>query len=391
MCPASPNESSRTSPNRLAPAWWAPRLLALGIGTCLGLACLEIGLQIRNPFEFRVQHGRIVLPAHKTYRIQNSSIPRLDPVVLHTKNSLGFRGPEPPAAFDQAFTLITVGGSTTECFYLSDGKTWPDRLEARMKPSLPSLWMNNAGLDGHSTVGHLVLLRDVLVALKPKAILFLVGLNDALGYGGGPVEANTILGPVDLRSSKGLLKTLAMRSEVLGLAENLYRNLKAKRAGLGHVPVDFDQLRPRKVTEAERQSVLDRHRAHIAGYEDRLREIIRISRSNGIQPIFLTQPSLLGSAFSRVRDGTASVVDLSGTEQELTGQVLDLYNEATLQVAGQEGVASIDLAGQMPKDEALYYDWYHFTNQGAEAVAEAIAPGLLPILKNMSSPLVGED
>ena len=98
MCPVSRNGSSKTCPNRLAPAWWFPRLLALGIGTCLGLIGLEIGLRICSPFEFRVQQGRIVLPVQRTYEFRNTSIPKLDPVVVHRKNSLGFRGPEPPPA-----------------------------------------------------------------------------------------------------------------------------------------------------------------------------------------------------------------------------------------------------------------------------------------------------
>src|ERR671929_63597 len=51
-------------------------------------------------------------------------------------------------------------------------------LAARLRPEMRGVWVNNAGLDGHSTFGHLLLTRQALVPLHPKAILYLVGLND---------------------------------------------------------------------------------------------------------------------------------------------------------------------------------------------------------------------
>ena len=43
---------------------------------------------------------------------------------------------------------------------------------------ITKIWLNNAGLDGHSTFGHIILFKDYIVKLKPKIILFLVGAND---------------------------------------------------------------------------------------------------------------------------------------------------------------------------------------------------------------------
>ncbi len=71
-----------------------------------------------------------------------------------------------------------MGGSTTECFYLSDDKTWQFNLEQKLKLKFKNIWINNAGLDGHSTFGHQILLDDYLIKIKPKIILFLVGVND---------------------------------------------------------------------------------------------------------------------------------------------------------------------------------------------------------------------
>src|SRR5438552_7656791 len=132
------------------------------------LAALEIGLRIYNPFPFRVRGDRIVLPVHQRYTIAHTGAARLDPVTHVTKNSLGFRGPEPPRDWSRRVTLLTIGGSTTECLFLSDGKTWTDALARRLASVRPDAWVNNAGLDGQSTYGHLTLLRSFVVALQPS-------------------------------------------------------------------------------------------------------------------------------------------------------------------------------------------------------------------------------
>ncbi len=138
-------------------------------------------LRARNPLGFRMQGNTLRLPANQVYDIradERSRSDQLDAHIIHTKNSLGFRGPEPPDGFPGWLTLVAVGGSTTECFYLSDGRTWPERLAARLQPEFRQVWVNNAGLDGHSTFGHLLLTRQTLVPLHPKVIQSLVGLND---------------------------------------------------------------------------------------------------------------------------------------------------------------------------------------------------------------------
>src|SRR2546426_8052686 len=123
----------------------------------LVLVLLELLLHIYNPLPFRVRGNRIVLPVHQRYTFRNDSATKLDPVTHHTKNALGFRGPDPPRDWASRFTLLTVGGSTTECLFLSDGKTWSDQLARRLAAIRADTWVNNAGLDGQSTFGHLML------------------------------------------------------------------------------------------------------------------------------------------------------------------------------------------------------------------------------------------
>ena len=109
--------------------------LGVFLGGCLvALAVLEVLLRVYNPLEIRFRPDRIVLPVHKRYVFDNTEkFPtKLAKTTIHTKNSLGFRGEEPPPDFRDYLTIITIGGSTTECFYLSDGRTWPDLLGQKL-------------------------------------------------------------------------------------------------------------------------------------------------------------------------------------------------------------------------------------------------------------------
>ncbi|HXD74199.1 MAG TPA: hypothetical protein VN628_10700, partial [Vicinamibacterales bacterium] len=99
------------------------------------LIVFEALLHVYNPLPFRVRGNRIILPVHQHYVFTIDGTTKLDHVVHHTKNSLGFRGPEPPKDFSSRLTVLTIGGSTTECLFLSDGKTWTDEMARRLAPA----------------------------------------------------------------------------------------------------------------------------------------------------------------------------------------------------------------------------------------------------------------
>lgn len=83
----------------------------------------------------------------------------VSPVAFHSTNSWGMRGPEPPRDWDARHTIITVGGSTTQCFYLDDHKTWPCLLGEKLHDPYPDVWVGNGGLDGHTTRAHIIFMQ----------------------------------------------------------------------------------------------------------------------------------------------------------------------------------------------------------------------------------------
>ncbi|HEX4957294.1 MAG TPA: SGNH/GDSL hydrolase family protein, partial [Lacibacter sp.] len=130
-------------------------LKALMFGCFVALLLCELILRIYNPFTNFTKQGKLILPANQQVVFQNKWIAQLDSQIHYSRNALGFRGPMPPDSIHHLNSVICIGGSTTECRFLSDDQTWPALLQQQLKDSVPRLWINNAGIDGHSTFGHL--------------------------------------------------------------------------------------------------------------------------------------------------------------------------------------------------------------------------------------------
>lgn len=354
-------------------------LIVFGLG--MGLLIAEIGLRIYNPFGFRMRGNTIVLPVNQNYVIEDSNFDRfdlLDRRVVHTKNSLGFRGPEPPPDFSQRLTILTVGGSTTEGFYLSDHQTWPALLQAKLQPAFSKVWLNNAGFDGHSSFGHVVLVRDYVSKLRPKVVLIMVGLNDL--FADGPKTLDHI-------ERSELAGSIANHSELFGLGLNVIRYWRtAGLKSLGAMPKAVNLLEPEYVDIAaeEEESVLHGQERFLPEYEARLVQLIDLSRENGIEPVFITHPALFGDALDDVTWSDLSLVSVEIYRKmngRMAWRLLEKYNDITRKVGRERRVGVIDLAAQLPKSSRYFYDYLHYGKEGAARVAEIVASELCPMLK----------
>ncbi len=349
-------------------------------GCLVALLILEGLLRIYNPLEIRFWPNRIVLPVNKHYIINNvGKFTKLPPTTIHTKNSLGFRGAPPPHNFGNYLTIVTVGGSTTECFYLSDGHTWTDLLGRELSHDFNRLWINNAGLDGATTYRHLILMEDYIDKLRPKVVLFLFGIND-VGTGDIAAEETEKQEGHYLRD---LWRDVLYRSEVYCLEQNIYHYLIAQRRGLRHQEINLRKVEVLDhIPEAKAQKILQKYQTTSLPYfAARVEKLIKVSRDHGIEPVFITQPTLYGPGVDPVTGVNLATVRL---RNHLSGglmfKIVNLYNDVTRQEAQKHGVLLIDLAREMPRDSAYYYDYLHYTEPGATEVAAIIDRHLDPWL-----------
>lgn len=344
---------------------------------CAIFLLLEIFLRIYDPFKFRLKSNRIILPANQTRVITNDINPTLDSIIYNTRNSLGMRGPDTAAGFSNQLSIITVGGSATACHFIDDKKTWPFLLGERLKKDFPNVWINNAGLDGHSTRGHLLLLNDYLVKLRPKVIIFLTGSNDI--ENDGP----TFFEKLHTRNSyPDLLNYVYNNSEVVSDVINLSRGGRVQKISnttqVWKKPGAIGEL---TMTTEQMNSRLQKQQKYLEGYGARLSQLADDCIRNNIKPIFLTQPNLYGRGIDSV---TGANLESAKVEENMNGELLEallgVYNAKVKEVCEAKKVPCIDLASQMPKNGLYYYDQTHFTNEGAGIVAQIVEQKLKEIL-----------
>ncbi len=349
--------------------------MARRIGTALLLllfaaGAAELMLRLWPPFGIRVQGDRIELPTEVDDVIRGSTLPGTDPVIHLYRNRLGLRGPDLPRDTAGLLRIVAVGGSTTECMYLSEGQDWPALLGARLAEEAAygrRTWVNNAGLDGHSTFGHALLLEDHILPLRPQVVLLLVGANEL-----GRID----LGRHDRAQWRTRPRTWAEHSALLN-TWRIWRQARAVReAGIGHHALDLHTTAAPLVPDSA-QAQLMRERGLLPAYRQRLEGLIELCRGKGSLPVLITQPCIASNvADTALARRLMDLPLLTGTDGRTLLLRLELVNDVTREVAAAQHLPLIDLARELPGGPVNYYDAFHFTKTGAAAVAARCADRL---------------
>ena len=369
--------------------WIRQRALLVGFASLFGFAMLETYIRVFDPFPILLRGGRISLPVNVQREFTTADLPGLDETISVRCNSLGFRGQEPPTNWEDRFTMVCVGGSTTQCLYLSEGTTWPDRLAAKLSQEFSDVWLNNAGIDGHSTFGHLELLEQYLAPLRPKLILFYIGLNDVDRGDLNASDLSTLRteSQADDSPMRKLQRSLLRSSDAFALLDNFRMQALAKGKGLthgepiAHRPLSSQHIEEPLSEQARAAWLASRDPACLDGYKARVRKLVERCEELDIRCVLITQAVLYGDG---VDDLTG--IDLEGVRVgEIDGtahwQLLQLYNRATMEVAEENKVPLIPLADNMPKSSRYFYDLTHLNIEGAEKAASLLYEELSPLLR----------
>jgi lysophospholipase L1-like esterase len=348
------------------------KLKAICFGIFLGLLFCEIFLRIYNPLPFSIKKGKLILPANQNKVFTNNWIHKLDKEIHFSRNSLGFRGPELPDSFSKFISIITIGGSTTACTFLSDSSTWPFLLYQGLKSKYSKVWLNNAGIDGHSTFGHLLLLKEYVLKLKPKYVILMPGINDV--ETDAPDEFDLMTEKkINTNSFKDFIKSLLNYTELGRTAFNFYHVQLAYKKGLVHKEVNFARLTDNPLPDSIVSEEIEKQKPYVSAYRERISKIVSECIQAGIKPILITQPSLFGSYTDSITQLPMANKWVKKTTTEnclLNEKKLELYNDVLRTYVNQ--ITVIDLSHEMPKNSGYYYDFIHFTNEGAALVSKIL-------------------
>lgn len=334
------------------------------------LILLEVIFRVYNPFHFSVKGNVIILESNTHRKIINDSIPGIEREIDITRNTIGFRGPEPPANLADYLSIIAIGGSTTECKYISDSKTWPDLLAQQLSQTNNRIWLNNAGLSGHTTFGHQVLLNDHILKLKPKIVVFMFGANDLALQDTSIWDKNYFINKTNSWKDFLLKKT-----ETGNIIINLWRARKAKVNNLTDRYYNLNKAKKDTISYSSEyiNKELQKHEFFLPFFERRINNLIDSCEKHQIIPVLITQPAMLGTGFDSESGADLSILPV--TERingKLYYQLLELYNEVTRKVAERRGILLIDLSKKLQKGGKYFYDILHYNLEGNKQVASTI-------------------
>lgn len=312
------------------------------------------------------------------------------PSVTYTRDAYGLRsGCENPSAIE----ILSVGGSTTDQLFISDGQTFQDVLQDRLSQALGrSVCIANAGVDGHSTFAHIEALErwfPRIPGLHPKYFLLYLGINDA-GIRLTP-QIDFDLNRKIVESP--LIYTLSQKSALYGLGRTIKQVLQGDQGNQfawhhKNTPRP-DQYTADQVTPGIAELV-DQNTAAFSG---RLETIIALIRQRyGAKPICVSQPNLM----TTVRDGRLLGIPQAFRYEGRQFNGLDYdrsikaINSAMKTICLAAGGSYIDLAS-VTYPTTAFYDAVHMGPTGARLVGNELfeamqRQGIVRAMRDQPSP-----
>lgn len=358
------------------------RFLLGAYASLLTLAIVEMAARYLDP---PPPHA---VPWSPTRRVSvaGDTMPGISGTIEFTVNDLGLRGP--PVRLDAVdVRILCVGGSTTECLYVTDKLSWPWLLQDNLAQRLgKSVFVGNAGKSNQFSLHHDYLLNHYELAPRFEWVVVLCGINDIGNHmfrhayeAAKKTVAEDTLTPDspekchlayyrDLTLIR-LLRRLAPAGEIQDAKGQWYTEVRRKRQ-------EALKRNPQREVpeEALGQALLT--------YRRDLRQIIRTCRKNQQQLVMMTQPTMyrkdLPEDLERLLWASS---DTGAATAEVLEQVMAACNQTMIEVCQAEGVDCIDLAAMLPKDTSTFYDDAHFNISGCERVANIVCDFFVAKLK----------
>ena len=384
--------------------WWGGRVLLALSGLLVGLVLSElvVSLLYPRPQQFYVRRPNL----SRTFSPFPDVMPGVAGPTRFITNSLGIRGDE--FAESQQYRILAVGGSTTECVYLDEEKTWPSLIQRNLVEATGlRIWVGNVGVSGHNTRDHIVYLKYLLPQYpRIDTVVILAGFNDfTLRTSHADYDAHFLKRPgAERETLRRSFYMLPSKSE-----PTLFRKTALWNLGR-QFQIYFSGPRQDGRGERYRKWRSDRQQAALGDqlpdlepglgeFRRNLNILVDLAAARGVRLIFLTQPFLwrddltareialliAGRAASNPGEEARRYYTVKALEEGM-----DRYNKAMLEVCRSRGVECLDLATRIPRSLGAFYDDVHFNDGGAKLVAQIVSdylgPGILAAKRPAGKP-----
>jgi len=315
------------------------------------------------------------LNVHTNVQLRIADSPYYPPgtIARYRRDRFGLRGDYGGDA--ASITMLAVGGSTTNEQNVGEEDTWSSVLARELRAQGKPQIVANAGVDGHSTAGHIRsfdLWFAKIPGLKPRYIVYFIGVNDR------GVAPDAITGPDSLAHDTAYKRARAYveNNSVLIRAVRVVRGwFAARRIGVHHGSGKGETKDSRWVAATVPADLATRLRPNLDGYARRLRVLHAKTLAFGATPIYVTQINGDGRAAA----GVIQEIEASGGSTIFAE--LTLYNAELLKFCAEVKAKCIDLAGELRFGPGDYYDAVHTTPQGSRKIGLYLAGKILPLLQ----------
>ncbi len=351
---------------------WTRKLAFLAIIWSVALAVLLAGAEIF----LRLTDGgwgstlRLNLVRSRTYEYRVSNLYDWNsPTVRYVRDEYGLRDDcASPADID----ILTVGGSTTDQRFLAQEATYQAVMQRDLAQAAGrDICVSNAGIDGHSTHGHLRAFRDwfpLIPGLEPKLFVFYIGINDADFTRAGPGDFETKVGA----GYGNPIRRFHVVQLGLWVRDTLDSLLGTRPAHGGHSRVDWRTADfPQERLAADTP---ERAARNAAAFRKRLQQMLHYARADGAEVLCVTQPHRMVRSVGGQKRGVEPYFGGESGHPAYGGLDYDYslrqLNRAMRDECGERRL--VDLYGTDFND-GDFFDYAHNTPSGARKVGDRIA------------------
>lgn len=313
-----------------------------------------------GPFHLKAPYSRMVLHhSPETLRGVASE-------TVYTTNSRGIRGAEFPPRAD-AYRVLCVGDSTTECLQLDDKTMWPAQFMKLLnqEKGMQRVWVGNAGQSGYSAFHHYQFLKESGLLAEVDCVVLKAGTMDLANAVGGANEAIQRPGP---KKSKSWIETFIKKTR------EKFRKKKDAGSEDDDPNVQVKFMRRKEELGAKKCDQLPNLPAAIERFQHHVRETARLCRKNGVRLV------VLGPA-TACRTDRPDVLDMLWGGKMPDGRYLSergvcdgvqAYGRAAAEVAREMNFEFVDLFPLSGQRE-IFLDGSHFNDKGARLAADILA------------------
>jgi lysophospholipase L1-like esterase len=316
-------------------------------------------------------------------------MPGVGPMGRIQINSQGVRGPEWSSNRATEYRILTVGGSTTECLYLDQNKTWTALLHVSLNKTADGrrVWAGSVGKAGFNTRDHLGLMRFAIDQYDVDLIVILIGGNDMVHrfLQGDKYEPRFV--EDESRYREWLRNRFASVPDVFSKEEWFF-----KRAALWDIAQQMKHKFRNKIVQDNAGSWLVKLRNQrqqaslvndlpllddgLAEYERNIMAIAQEARGRSLRVVFLTQPTMWRESMTNEETKFLWMGWRPGAEFYTTdalARAMQSYNQRLLATCDRTQLECIDMASRIPRTLEFFYDDMHFTELGARHVAAELS------------------